>query len=446
AVVASGGGTLNDPLNRWDLWSHGTAVWLRAPANVLAARVAADHAQRPLLGRDAAAGLARLAEERAPFYRAADLRTDADRPASVVADELMRLRRPARRRLFDAHVQRHHPIGPPHAQVVFGVDLELPVDDRSALIIDSRLTRLQPGLIVGLGAGRCLAISGGERSKRMRTLERVLEWLATSRAERGEAIVGVGGGTVGDLAGLAAALYARGVPYVAVPTTWLAQADAALGGKVGVDLAAAKNAVGAFWPPWSVYADVGMLRTLPRRRLRDGLAEAVKAALIGDADLWSLLHQRGRAALARDEAARYAITERAARVKLAIVERDPFEQGERRRLNLGHTLGHALEIESRYRLPHGAAVALGLRAVAGIAVQRGAEPDLAESLDALLADLGFALRHSFDSGAVHAALAGDKKRLRGRQRWLLPMGMGQVVEVDDVTEAELNAALGRIGT
>jgi len=188
-----------------------------------------------------------------------------------------------------------------------------------------------------------------------------------------------------------------------------------------------------------------MLRTLPRRRLRDGLAEAVKAALIGDADLWSLLEQRGRAALGRDEAARYAITERAARVKLAIVERDPFEQGERRRLNLGHTVGHALEIESRYRLPHGAAVALGLRAVAGIATRRGADPDLEARLDALLADLGFALRHSFDGATVRAALASDKKRLRGRQRWLLPMAIGQVVEVDDMTEAEVTAALERIG-
>ena len=126
--------------------------------------------------------------------------------------------------------------------------------------------------------------------------------------------------------------------------------------------------------------------------------------------------------------------------------RDPFEQGERRQLNLGHTLGHALEVESRYRLPHGAAVALGLRAVTGIATGRGAEPHLAERLDALLADLGFALRHAFDAAAVRDALLGDKKRLRGRQRWLLPMGIGQVVEVDDVTEMELNAALERIGT
>ena len=445
AVVATGGGALNDPLNRWDLWQHGTAVWLRAPEESLVARLAADSAVRPLLRSDPLGGLRRLAAERAPFYRAADHVVDAARPPAVVAEELGRLAAPARRRLFDAEVERHHPFGPARARVVFGLGLELPADDRSSLVVDARLTSLQPGLIASLGAARCMTLAGGERAKRMRTLERVLEWLATSRVERGEAVVGVGGGTVGDLAGLAAALYARGVPYVAVPTTWLAQADAALGGKVGVDLAGAKNAVGAFWPPWSVFADVAVLRTLPPRRLRDGLAEAVKAAMIGDPELWTLLEERGRAALRRDEAARYAITERAARVKLGIVGRDPFEQGERRELNLGHTLAHALEIESGYRLAHGAAVALGLRAVAGIAAGRGADPDLGERLDSLLANLGFAPRRTFDAAAVRDAMTGDKKRLRGRQRWLLPMGIGQVTEVDDVSDAELGAALERIG-
>ncbi len=444
AVVATGGGTLNDPLNRWDLWRHGAVVWLAAPAEQLSARLAADAAARPLLRPDPLAGLRRLAAERAPYYRAAGIRADAERPPSAIADDLMNTAAPRERRLFDAEVERHHPLGPARARVVLGLELELPADGRSSLVVDARLTRLQPALIAALGGARCMTLAGGERGKRMRTLERVLEWLAASRAERGDPIVGVGGGTVGDLAGLAAALYARGAPYVAIPTTWLAQADAALGGKVGVDLAAAKNAVGAFWPPWSVFADVGVLRTLPRRRLRDGLAEAVKAALIGDPDLWSLLEERGRAALASDEAARYAITERAVRVKLEIVARDPFEEGERRQLNLGHTVGHALEVESGYRLPHGAAVASGLRAVAGIAAGRAADPDLADRLDSLLVDLGFELRRPFNAAAVREALLGDKKRLRGRQRWLLPMRIGHVVEVDDLTPAELNAALKRI--
>jgi 3-dehydroquinate synthetase len=171
------------------------------------------------------------------------------------------------------------------------------------------------------------------------------------------------------------------------------------------------------------------------------MAESIKAAIIGDADLWRLISDRGAAALRNDEAARYAIVERAARVKLAIVRRDPFEAGERRLLNLGHTLGHALEIESNYHLAHGAAVALGLRAAAVIAAGRGGDADIAPALDEVLDRIGFRLRRRFDPGIVRQALQTDKKRAAGRQRWLLPFGIGQVVEVDDVTDAELDRAM-----
>jgi 3-dehydroquinate synthetase len=174
------------------------------------------------------------------------------------------------------------------------------------------------------------------------------------------------------------------------------------------------------------------------------MAESVKSALIGDPALWTLIEARGRSALRDDEAARYAIIERSARLKLAVCERDPFEAGERRTLNLGHTLGHALEVESRYRLPHGAAVALGMRAVAAIAARRGADQDLPARLDALLANLGFRLTRDFDAAAVRSAMATDKKRHAGRQRWILPMGIGHVAEVEDVTDAELRRALRTI--
>jgi 3-dehydroquinate synthetase len=153
---------------------------------------------------------------------------------------------------------------------------------------------------------------------------------------------------------------------------------------------------------------------------------------------------RGRAALADDEAARFAIIDRSVRLKLAVVDRDPFEAGERRVLNLGHTLGHALEVESGYRLPHGQAVVLGSRAVAAIAAQRGAEPDLPERIDGVVAGLGYRLTRAFDPAVVRRALGSDKKRLRGRQRWILPMAVGRVAEVDDVSEAELEVAMRTI--
>jgi 3-dehydroquinate synthetase len=263
-------------------------------------------------------------------------------------------------------------------------------------------------------------------------------------AERGDAWIGLGGGTLTDLVGTAAALYLRGVPFVALPTTWLGMADAAIGGKVAVDLSAAKNAAGAFWPPVAIVADIASLRPLPRARRLDGMAETLKAALIGDPGLWDLVESRGRAALGRDEAARYACVERSVRLKVGVVDRDPFERGERRTLNLGHTLGHALEVESRYRLPHGQAVVLGLRAVAAIAAGRGADPELASRIDAVATDLGFPIHRAFDAQAVRAALGSDKKRHRGRQRWILPMEVGRVIEVDDVTEAELEMAMRTI--
>ncbi|MGH2380022.1 MAG: bifunctional shikimate kinase/3-dehydroquinate synthase [Candidatus Limnocylindria bacterium] len=444
AVISTGGGAGLDPLNRWALWHHGTVAWLDVPANDLLRRLRADGVSRPTIQPYSTDRLATVLADRAAVYRAADLRLDASRAPTEIADELCSGLRPLHgRRLLDAEVPRHHPIGPATARVVMGVDLA-DVIPAGAVVLDRRLLIAAPDLVRATPASPCLAIAAGERSKRIRRLEHILEWLAEERVERGTALIAVGGGTIGDLAGTAAALYARGLPLVQVPTTWLAQADSAIGGKVAVDLGVAKNAVGAFWPPVSVISDVAALHSLPVRLRRDGMAESIKSALIGDAALWRLIEERGGRAIRTDEPARYAILERSARLKLAVCERDPFEDGERRTLNLGHTIGHALEIESRYRLPHGRAVALGMRAVTAVATRRGADTELAPRLDALLDRLGFALHHSFDAGAVKAAMLGDKKRRAGRQRWVLPMEVGRVIEVHDVTDAELELGLRTI--
>ena len=293
---------------------------------------------------------------------------------------------------------------------------------------------------------RRIDIASGERQKRLRTVDKLLEAASAMGAERGDAWIGVGGGVTTDMVGAAAALYVRGVNFVAVTTTWLGMTDAAIGGKVAVDLSGAKNAAGAFWPPAAIVGDVATQRTLPRSRRLDGMAESLKSGVIGDPALWTLVETRGKAALRQDEAARYAIIDRSVQLKLDVVDRDPFEQGERRTLNLGHTLGHALEIESGYRLPHGKAVVLGLRAVAHIAAARGAEPGLAERIDDVCSGLGYELTRAFDTAAVKRALTTDKKRIQGRQRWILPMAIGTVVDVDDVTDVELDAAIAHIST
>ena len=449
AIIAAGGGAPLDPLNRWAFMRHGRRVRLDVPLERLAARLATDSVERPLLGEDALAGLRRTADERAPVYAAIDTAVDGDRPPEQVADEtLARLSAPLDgwHVLLDTTYGRNHPVGPAHGRLLMGLGLDEELittqADRPWVVADSRALAASPSLGNALPADRCLQLDGGEEVKSFAHLERVLAWLSAIGAERTDTLVAVGGGTIGDLAGLAAALHHRGMALVQVPTTWLAQADSAIGGKVAIDLSGAKNAVGAVWPAWAIVSDVGLLRSLPVERRRDGVAECLKMGLIGDSQLWALVEQRGPAALAGDdEAAVFAMTERAARLKLEIVDRDPYESGERRVLNLGHTLGHALEVESGFTLAHGEAVAVGLRAVAAIAARRGAEAGLAEGIDSVLAALSFPLRRPFDAAAVRRALVGDKKRERGVQRWILPMAVGRVEQVTDVTDDELALAL-----
>lgn len=456
AVIATGGGAVIDPLNRWALWHAGTAVWLDAPDEALLTRLAAHAETRPLLAGDAAERMARLRARRERFYRAADVRVDAAAPTDAVVEAVIEAAsggRPDARRLFDAEVRRDHLMGPPSARVVLGTDLDRPtLDDVIAptshgvpvVVADRRAAAVLPELMAALPAERLITFPSGERRKRLRTVERLLEAASAMGAERGDAWVGVGGGVTTDMVGAAAAFYVRGVNFVAVTTTWLGLTDAAIGGKVAVDLSAAKNAAGAFWPPAAIVGDVATQRTLPRSRRLDGMAESLKSGIIGDPALWALVETRGKGALRHDEAARYAIIDRSVQLKLDVVERDPFERDERRTLNLGHTLGHALEVESGYRLPHGKAVVLGTRAVAHMAAARGAAPDLAERIDDVARGLGYELRRAFDASVVKSALTRDKKRIKGRQRWILPMDIGTVIDVDDVTEAELDAAIAHI--
>ncbi len=456
AVVATGGGAIIDPLNRWALWHAGAVVWLDAPDDVLLGRLARHYKPRPMLEGNAADRLAALRGSRSPFYRAADIHVDATAPVEEVIETVIsRVEQGVgqSRRLYDSEVKQDHPMIPATSRIVFGEHLDEavfgdvlgPVSTGSPVVVADRgAARALPELLGALPQARLLRIAGGERYKRLRNVERLLESASTLGAERGDAWIGVGGGTATDLVGTAAALYLRGVPFMAVPTTWLGMTDAAIGGKVAVDLPNAKNAAGAFWPPSAVVGDIASLGPLPRARRLDGMAESLKSGLIGDRVLWHLIETRGRAALRNDQAARYAIIDRSVQLKLGIVSRDLFERGERRTLNLGHTIGHALEIESGFRLPHGQAVVLGIRAVAAVARRWGAEPDLADQIDSVASDLGFELRRAFDTDVVKRALQSDKKRHLGRQRWIMPMAVGTVMEVDDVTDAELDLALATI--
>jgi len=277
------------------------------------------------------------------------------------------------------------------------------------------------------------ALPPGEAHKTAATWQAVLDALVAERLDRDAVLLAVGGGVTLDVAGFAAATYLRGIRWVAMPTTLLAMVDAAWGGKTGLDHAAAKNLIGAFHGPAEVIVQPEFLRTLPERQLRSGLAEGVKHGVIGDP---SLLVRAGR----NDPA---SFVHDAAAVKRELVARDPRDRGERRALNLGHTLGHAVERASGYEITHGEAVALGLRAASAIAErhcrfsERGAVED---ALDRC----GLPATVRLEEKPVLDALAHDKKRSSSSLRWVLPLAVGDVQVFDDVPAALVRDALREV--
>ena len=239
--------------------------------------------------------------------------------------------------------------------------------------------------------------------------------------ERGGTVLALGGGVAGDMAGFVAATFMRGVAWANLSTTVLAMADASLGGKVGVDLPEGKNLVGAFHPPALVVADFDVLGTLPEIEVRCGLAEIFKAGLIGDAKLFE--------ALLNGSLALEAAILRAAAVKVGVVNADPYEQGERATLNLGHTIGHGVEMASGLRLRHGEAIAIGMAAETRIAETLGvAETGLSERVAAGLEKLGLPQRCSgLKPDEILTAMQSDKKKAGGRLKYALPRRPGEAV-------------------
>jgi 3-dehydroquinate synthase len=305
---------------------------------------------------------------------------------------------------------------------------------RVALISDERVAALYAARALrSLRASRLSAelvvVRHGERSKRTATLERMWNELAALSLPRSGAVVALGGGVIGDLAGFAAASWLRGVLWVCVPTTLLAQVDSSVGGKTGIDLAAGKNLVGAFHQPAGVLVDPDLLLTLPVRERRAGLAEVVKMGMACDAGLFAWA-ERNAEALARGDARTLAeAVKRSIRVKAGIVTRDERERerGARTSLNFGHTLGHAIEAARGYRgILHGEAVAIGMRAAAALSVRAGTLDEVScERLLRLLDALSLPRRMPPTRlRDVLAAMASDKKRGAKGTRWVLTTRIG----------------------
>lgn len=270
-----------------------------------------------------------------------------------------------------------------------------------------------------------LVVPGGEPVKTWASLGTVLEQLTAAGIDRGGTLVALGGGAVGDLGGLAASLHLRGIDLVMLPTTLLSMVDSSVGGKTAVNLDAGKNLVGTFWPAREVWIDLRWLSTLPEHEYRSGLGEVAKVALGLDADLLDRLEAEPEALRRRDPDALAFAIERCLRAKIDIVEQDPREGGARRLLNLGHTLAHALEAHSGYRLPHGLAVARGLHAALDVAAACGELPAAQAARGrALLENLGFARDPLPPAADLAPWLERDKKRAGDEIHVVLPDGAG----------------------
>ncbi|HET8631205.1 MAG TPA: 3-dehydroquinate synthase [Thermomicrobiales bacterium] len=302
---------------------------------------------------------------------------------------------------------------------------------------------------------RCRTVPAGEASKSLAHAADLYAWLAGERAERGEPVLAFGGGVAGDLAGFVAATYLRGVPLAQVPTTLLAMVDSSVGGKTGVNLPAGKNLVGAFYQPALVLADPRLLATLPARELRSGWAEVVKYAFLDRAvpgydapPLLPILREHAAALQALREPVTSTVIRACIAIKAAVVGQDERETGLRRILNLGHTVGHAVEAAAGYgRYTHGEAVALGLRAAARLAARRGhCDAALVAQVDGLLDAFGLpATIAGCPADALLARMGSDKKVRGGRVTWVLPTGAGTLRFDNAVPEADVRAVLAELG-
>jgi 3-dehydroquinate synthase len=287
-------------------------------------------------------------------------------------------------------------------------------------------------------------LPGGEENKVLEPVEELAERMVLSGADRTSVVLAFGGGIVNDMAGFLAAIFMRGIPVVQIPTTLLAQVDAAIGGKTGVNLPSGKNLIGSFHQPAAVLVDPSLLNTLPTREYRAGLFEIIKAGVIRDAELFRFLHESSAQVLAREPKAVDRIIEDSVRIKAEVVSADEREGDLRRILNFGHTFGHALEAETGYtQFLHGEAVAWGMRAATHLAQMTGhlSAEDCVDILDALQLYGPIPPLDGVYGANLFNRLAHDKKTVHGNVHFVLPVRIGEAAVVSNVDERMVQEAI-----
>jgi shikimate kinase/3-dehydroquinate synthase len=472
-VLATGGGAYMHPETRQAVRENGVSVWLRAELPVLMRRVM-KRDTRPLL-RDGnpEATMRRLIEARYPVYAEADMTVESrEEPHDIIVTEILnRLAGPSAAR------------GKGVRSIAPSRSVRVELDERSydvliggglvrdaGTLIKARLGKVKCGVVTdenvarhhlaaledslkaeGLFAGS-IVMKPGEATKSFRDLTMLSERLLELGLERGDLVVPFGGGVIGDLAGFAAGILRRGVRFVQIPTSLLAQVDSSVGGKTGINTPQGKNLIGVFHQPSLVIADTSVLTTLPPRQMRSGYAEVAKYGLLGDAPFFSWLEDNWRAIFGNNGPEVTKAIETSVAAKAAIVARDEMEMGDRALLNLGHTFGHALEAWTGYsdRLFHGEGVAIGMCMAFRLSEHlgicpRGRATRVAKHLKAvgLPTKISDIAGGRADAGELLRLMAQDKKVRAGKATFILVRDIGQAFVSRDVTPETVKAFLGR---
>ncbi|MFO7941936.1 MAG: 3-dehydroquinate synthase [Bacillota bacterium] len=460
-VIATGGGAWLDPNNRRALGRESVSVYLQVTPEAVTERLGED-GKRPLLRvDDPRAEIRRLLEEREEAYLEADMHvpTDDASPEEIarLIAERVGFPTPTPVKARELWVD----VSPPYRLVVgAGLSHEMPllleecgVSPGTGMLgtdktVDHLYGQLWKDALASAGFDPISrAVTPGENSKSLEEASRLLDAFLSRDPDRDTPVMALGGGVVGDLFGLVAAIALRGVPLVGIPTTLLSQVDSSVGGKVAVNHSRGKNLIGAFHQPRLVVADIDFLMTLPEEEFVGGMAEVAKHGLLDGGEYLEMLRSRFAALRRREPAALVEAVTGSCRLKASYVSEDEREAGIRTHLNLGHTAAHALETASGGAISHGRAVGYGLGVALRLSERLGylAEADRAE-MEEFLAPWGFAgaldaFSDAPDVESVAAAMASDKKRRGDRLRWVLLRGVGRAIVVDDVPQTEVLAAL-----
>jgi len=456
-VIATGGGVLVNRDNRQMMLASGTVVCLSCDVDEILHRVnAGSNSDRPLLGvTDPRAEIERLLETRREAYAAIPWQVDttglsveevATRVIEVTGVVTLPVRCPGRE--YPIHIGNGllaHVGGALRA-------VDTPKGSRVAVVSNPVVAPLYGGQVeealrsTGFQPFVC-SMPDGEQHKTLDTVKSLYDQFLDGRLDRNGAVLSLGGGVTGDVVGFAAATYMRGVRFVQVPTTLLAMVDASVGGKTGVDLPQGKNLVGAFKQPVLVIIDPAVLATLPAAETRCGLAEVIKHSVIGDVDLFHAMEvgEAEFSSWSKEEGTEQIA--RTLRVKIAIVEEDPFEVGRRALLNLGHTAGHGLERLSEFSMRHGEAISIGMVVATRISTELGgAAPTLVDRIERILTLWGLPVRcPPVNVNSIWEAMIYDKKQCGDSLLWILPKAIGEVEIAKDVSPSLVRSVLRDLG-